>query len=605
MIDFRDVIAAGAAHINQIVAKGVKIAELRHPTYEKAQDNWVKWRLTYESGDDFITKYLQKFSKREGADDFVIRKSVTYVPAFAKGAVSDVKDSIFQRISDVTRDGGPTSYTDAVAGKTFGVDRKGSTMNSYMGRHVLPELLSMGRVGIFVDMPQISGPTLVEKGKSRPYIYHYKTEDICNWVTEHDEDNVEFASLLLRDFALGEDVTTGLPSEQIERYRYLWRGDNCVFCQFFDKESNPISPQGEPGVDVQFAPIPSIPFTLFTVFESLMTDIANYQIALLNMASSDVSYALRANFPFYVEQFDPKSENFFNRSSAQSQGLDEDGITIVRPGQAEDAETSRSREIAVGAASGRRIPRGLDMPEFIHPSPEPLMASMKKQEELKRDIRHLVKLAVSAMAPKMASAESKGYDERSLEAGLSAIGLELEQGERNMARFWTMYEDLNGTVPTVRYPTQYSLRTDSDRRDEAEELRNSMKNNPSMTYQREALKQIVTIDLAHKISEEKLAKMHREIDAAPVIFSDPDVLKEDIEAGLIDLEAASKAKNYPSGSVAKAKEDHAERIARIAESQGQARGTPDLGGIQNASKNEKQDKTLDDVPKDTTRGEGK
>jgi hypothetical protein len=285
--------------------------------------------------------------------------------------------------------------------------------------------------------------------------------------------------------------------------------------------------------------------------------------------------------------------------------VDSDGVTIVRPGQAEDAETSRSKEIAVGSASGRRIPKGLDMPEFIHPSPEPLMASMKKQEELKRDIRQLVKLAISAMATKMASAESKGHDERGLEAGLSAIGMELEQGERNVARFWTMYEDLKGDVPTVRYPTQYSLRTDNDRRDEAKELRDSMKNNPSMIYQREALKQIVSIDLAHKISEEKLKKMHAEIDAAPVIFSDPEVLKEDIETGLIDLEAASRAKNYPEGSVKKAKADHAERIARIAESQGQARGTPDLGGVQNASKDEKQDKTLDVVPKDTTRGEGK
>ena len=36
---------------------------------------------------------------------------------------------------------------------------------------------------------------------------------------------------------------------------------------------------------------------------------------------------------------------------------------------------------------------------------------------------------------------------------------------------------------------------------------------------------------------------------------------------LIDLEAASAAKGYPEGSVDKAKTDHAERVARIAESQ--------------------------------------
>jgi len=605
MIDFELSKALGESHIHEIMASDVKIASSRHPDYAKKCESWSKWRLTYEAGDEFIEAYIKKFSKRESTTDFDERKALSYNAAFAKDAVNEVKDSIFQRISDVTREGGEQSFLDASLGLNYGIDRKGSSMNSFVGRNILPELLALGRVGVFVDMPELQGPTMSQKGDSHPYIYHYKTEDILNWVVESDSDSVEFQVLLLRDYAMGRDEATGLPTKIEERFRYLWRGDGCIYCHFFDKDSKPINRLGQPGIDVQIAQLPSIPFTLFTIFESLMTDIANYQITLMNLASADISYLLRANFPFYVEQFDPKSENFYQRRAAIASETDEDGSTIVYQGTAEDAETSKNQEIAAGPSSGRRIPKGLDMPAFIHPSSEPVQASMAKQDELKRDIKALARLAVSSMRPTMASAESKGYDERSLEAGLSAIGLELEQGERNVARFWTMYENLKGTIPTIRYPTKYSLRTDNDRREEAEELRKSMKNSPSITYQREALKQIVNIDIAHKVSLQTLKKIEGEIDSAKVIFSDPDVLKDDVEMGLIDPESASGAKNYPKGVVEKAKIAHAERATRILEAQTKARGVDELGGVDNASKDEKQEKTLDTVPKDETRGEGK
>ena len=221
MIDFEQSMEMGVAHIQSIIGSKTKIADLRHPKYQASVAAWAKWRLVYEAGDEFIETYLKKFSKRESDAEFEERKDVSYNAAFAKDAVNEVKDSIFQRISDVTREGGTQSFLDAVKGLNFGVDRKGSTMNSFIGRNVLPELLSMGQVGIFVDMPLLEGPTLSQKGNSRPYIYHYKTEDILNWVVENDSDTVEFRSLLLRDYVMGLDSVTGLPSETEEHFRYM------------------------------------------------------------------------------------------------------------------------------------------------------------------------------------------------------------------------------------------------------------------------------------------------------------------------------------------------------------------------------------------------
>ena len=109
--------------------------------------------------------------------------------------------------------------------------------------------------------------------------------------------------------------------------------------------------------------------------------------------------------------------------------------------------------------------------------------------------------------------------------------------------------------------------------------------------------------LSSKITIEKIIEIEKEIDATEVIVN-PEELHRDIELGLIDPEAASKAKSYPKGSVDKAKIAHAERVTRIAESQAKARGVDDKGGIENASRDEKMNKEEDEIPGKKTRGKG-
>lgn len=582
----------------------LNIADLTHPEYREAFDDWEKWRLTYESGDEFIEEFLEKFSTREDDEDFATRRSISYCPAFAKAAVNDVKDAIFQRIADVARGGGPKTYQDAVKGLEGGVDLAGTTMNSFIGTTILPELLTMRKVGVFVDMPQLPGETLMDQQGARPYIYHYPIESILNWVV-NVKNNKTYSKLLLQDSVYKHCPVTGLPIETLKRYRYMWVSDGKVCVQFFDEDSKPIDRFGEAGIDVVVLDIPTIPFVLFEITDSLLKDVANYQIALLNLASSDILYSLKSNFPFYVEQFDPRAENLFRRPVGHERvSTGEDSVQIVQGGEQADAIAAKNYEIEVGATTGRRVPKGLDLPTFIHPSPEPLLASMQKQDELKKDIRMLVKLAVSNLAPKMASAESKNYDERGLEAGLSAIGLVLEQGERLIARYWHMYHNAKGTVATVSYPQKYSLQSDKDKRDEAKDMAGLAKAVPSVTFKKETMKQVANITLATKVSNEVLKKIETEIDTTEVVVN-PEELERDIELGLIDPETASKAKGYPEGVVEKAKEAHAERVKRIADSQAKARGVTDMGGLEKVGRDEKMDKDKEEVAARKTRGEEK
>jgi len=582
--------------ILNIVDKNIDLAELTHPAYNVDVANWQKWRLTYDSGQDFLDQYLKKFTDREGDDDFQLRKEISYIPAFAKAAVNDVKDAIFQRISDVTRDANSESYNDSVIGKRSGVDRAGTTMNSFIGSNILPELLTMKRVGVFVDMPELRGQTLADQQGINPYIYSYRAEDILNWDIDL-QNNKQYKKLLLRDFIFETDEATGLPIEFTERYRYISSFEDTVSVQFFDADSKPITREGISGIDIIELNLPEIPFAVFELTDSLLKDIANYQIALLNLASSDMAYALNCNFPFYTEQFDPRVDNLFGRPGGSD-------VSIIKGGERDETMAAKNYEIEVGTMTGRRVPKGLEMPKYIHPSPEPLRASMDKQKELKNDINRLVKLAVSSLSPN-ASGESKSFDERSLEAGLSAIGLELEQGERRIAQLWQSYENRKANSPTIVYPKKYSLQSDKDLRDESKELAESVKNIPSLIYKREAMKLAVNKRLGCRISLETLEAIEKEIDQSEVIFHNPEELSRDVELSLIDPETASKAKGYPEGTVKKAEDAHAERIKRIAESQAKARGASDLGGLENASREEKMDKDNEIVPSEKTRGEEK
>ena len=106
--------------------------------------------------------------------------------------------------------------------------------------------------------------------------------------------------------------------------------------------------------------------------QSLLADVSNYQIAMLNMTSSDINYAVKSNFPFYVEQYDPRVE----MEKRARQAIDNDDTS--KDGSAEAEKKAKDDQIKVGNTQGRRYPINSERPGFIHPSPDPLMASMNK-----------------------------------------------------------------------------------------------------------------------------------------------------------------------------------------------------------------------------------
>lgn len=592
------------------------IDDLRHPHYLQQELNWEKWRLTLLGGTEFLRRYLIKYSKREDDLDFQERKKISYVPAFAKKALNKVKNAIFQRMGDIVRSNGSTSYQAATkGGDPLGVDLMGSTMTGFLGREILPELLSMARVGVYVDMPLLPGPTMAEKGTSRPYLYFYRAEDIRSWSINHYGDPTDFQALLLRDSTYDINRRWLLPYETTIRYRYLWiNPDNgFVMCQFFNQGLDQDGREVWNGEDPVQLQIRRIPFVIFELSDSLLCDVADYQIALMNVTSTDIAYAMKANYPFYTEQVDWRTESPHLQQGAVSYVQN----TLINPGQTTAyVNQDTIKEMRVGVTGGRQYPVGTDRPGFIHPSPEPLRVAMEKEEQMKKEIEELVTHALSSLTPSVDSPSAE-YDTQTAEAGLQYIGMELERGERKIATFWAMYEAEDPA--TISYPKNFTLLNEEDRRAHAEFLKGLLPNIPSITFQRELAKQIIEYTVGHRVDPALMKKMFAEIDKAAVVHGDPKVIASDLEQGLVGLDLASEVRGYPPGEVEKAKADHADRLSRIAISQtegqgfAQARGVSDLGaeplaGVREKTASQKSDAHAKDTgqsPADKTRGGGK
>lgn len=556
-----------------------------HPNYALMYDKWQKYRLTYNGGEDFVDEYLQQYSARETAAEFTARKTFSYCPAHAKAAINDVRNAIYARMVDITRYGGSVSYHSAVVGENNGVDNQKRTMDDFIGGLILPELLTMGKVGVYVDRMSSGIISKLDNMTIRPYLYHYTAENILSWSYDHDGN---LTAILLKDTVIDYDQVFGVAKGYIKRYRLLRKdvdpatGNPIVTVNIFD-DNNDLD------INTPYAilNLTEIPFVIFELESSLLTDVADYQIALLNIESSDVNYIIKSNFPFYVEQ----------RSEI-------DGLkTALKGGSVESTD--------LGTRQGRTYPKGSDQPAFIHPSPEPLLASIEKQSQIKNDIRSLISLAVSNLAS--SSAESKEYNDRGLEAGLAVIGAELSYGENKIAQIWADYENQSPAV--IKYPRTYNLKSDKDRMDEADELIEKISKLPSKTYQISLAKEVARLMIGHKVSDKILQQIYKEIEQSPVILTDPEIIRSDFEAGFVSTALSSALRGYPDGEVEEAKKDHVERLARIAAAQspnndlGAARGLPDFEDqSQTSGKEEKKESRQTDkeeTTEDKTRGEQK
>lgn len=576
----------------------MRISDARHPDYTHDLYNFARWRWTYRGGRQFIERFLEKFSKREDDTTFKERMCLSYSPSFAKAAINKLKNTLYSRMGEIKRLEGPQTYMDAICGEGGGVDLYGSSMDTFIGQEVLAELMTMKRVGIFVDKPNYDGNILARNIGKRPYLYYYCAEDIFTWDYRYCEGQYVYTNVVLRDTDYTYDQKTGVVTGTRERFRHMWLGeDEKVHIQFYIRNNEQDAEDDIKDGEEIILDLPRLPFVMGGLQESLLIDAAEYQISLLQLASADMTYTYKANFTWYVSQYDPASQSIYTRgaqppSAVQKANPDTINDTLLGSG-AVAQQASAGPEQRIGTQTGVQYPKGMDAPSFIAPPTEPLVASMAKQQRMKEEIFELIDVAASQAQPMHASADSKQMDNQGVESGLAYIGLELQYMEREIAKIWGLYE--NKGPATVNYPKKYTLKSDAQRLEEAGSLNEIKVAIPSKKGAKEVAKQIADVILIDKVTDEVLDAVKAEIDAAEYISSDPLMIQIASELGMVDAETGSNALGFNGKKVVPiAQKEHTERLAEIAKSQAaanpSARGTPDKGPIQGRKQQAKTEK---------------
>jgi hypothetical protein len=551
------------------------LIHVRHPHYLRDSLDWETWRDTFEGGEYYRDNYLVQFSGRETDSEFADRRNLTPIPTFAKSAILDVRNNIYQRLVGVSRIGGSKTYQEAINGLNGGVDGRGATMDSFIGKDVLTELLVMGKVGCYIDAKAPTGPTLADQ-TFPPYLTHYRVEDILSYSYAPRGVGGEFQSVLLRDWNVTVEGESAfgieLPSGSDQQFRLVWKDPlGQVWFRLYDKDGDvKLHPDGDEFGNV-LTDLKRVPFVLFDIGESLMKDVASYQNALLNLSSNDVYYAIKSNSPFLTIQRD---------AFATGDHLKD----------AETAEGAAGHSEEVGGGKGRYYGVGEDRPGFIAPPTAPLETSMALQDKLEDSIRTLINLAVANKSgSRTESAESKKVGQSGLEAGLSFIGLELEAGERLIAQIWAEYENVKSpNAATVHYPDRYVLKSDMERLEEASEQLKLVEKLPTQELKRVVSKMIVNTLLGGVLPQTELDKINRKIDSNDYILSDPQTILQYHKAGLVDDITASEAGGFDAEKVVPiARKDRAARIEQTLaaqtpkDEQPGAEGAPKPGGLKN------------------------
>jgi hypothetical protein len=494
--------------------------------------DWEEWRYCYEGGRPFRERYLERFSDRELEADYQRRLSLTPIPAYARKEINKVKNSLSQRFPDIIREGGSKAWRQAITGEGRGIDLRGSSMNSFLTKQVIADLLVIGQVGALVDAPPVNGRTAADVPEGfRPYLKAYPMELVGDPVPAAPDSPSDWSFVMLEDTIDRPNIQTG-GTDTVTTFTVYYLDEergNKVTVQKLDESGKEIA---EPA----FWDKDSIPFVTFNIFDSLMRDACSYQITLLNMISADSNFSIDANFPILTRQ----------------RGNSNAGPHLI----------GADKEVEAGIRKGMFYDKNQDRPGFISPPTEPMAMSLEFRRELKTEVQELVTGVIANLG-----------DDGTLDTGLSFIGACVNDGENRLWDHWTWFENADPSkrkVPVVSYPQQWALKTDEERLKSASDLLDVMNKLPGQEGKKETAKAVYEAMFRGKTSPDNLAKMLKAVDAAPYTTSDPDIVKMAAEQGLAGKKTLSMSLGYNEDEAEIAKEEAAEKAKMIVAAQSDA-----------------------------------
>lgn len=504
-----------------------KKSDIMSPTYKAETSDMKKFRITMNGGTTYISTYLYAYSLLEPADNFAYRQKLAVVPRYAMTAVQKIIDSLTAKMADVSRKSACDAYNTVVDGQGRGIDRRGSTMSSFIVKQILRELLCMKRVAIHVDRESLDPKaSLMDSAELTPYCNVYACEDIRSWAYGADG---ELSSVLLRASVPILDPETTLPTGTESVYRVFTKNPTTNLVSFSEyKTVN--------GVEEEVRAFPTeltkIPVVIFELNQSLLQDIADMQIVLMNYDSWD-TVLMKYNFPILTKQKSTSKIMDLFKSANNP------GATPFPSNQTGKEDESLKAQAAAAQVSAKEVygtngsetvspeailtyEPSMERPDFISPSSLPLDVSMRKQDSIVKKIYETLALSYASIRGVYQSDTARTEAQTN---GLIAIAFELARGELEIAKIFCMYDNVDPATSSISYPRDFDSRTEKERVDEALNLAKLCDTMPSLSGKKAIMKRIVRNLVVNCVSTAELATILSEIDSCTTIVATYETLK--------------------------------------------------------------------------------
>lgn len=181
----------------------------QHEQYETNSDVWSRCRDCFNGGDavkEAGSKYLPVLEGQTSAEYDAYRGRALFYNATAR-TVNGLLGAVFRQAPAV-------QAPEVLAELLNDVTLTGMPFEIF-AKAVLREVLTVGRHGVLVDMPQEGSE------QKRPYFVGYAAEQIVNWRTTRVNGDEVLSLVVLHEMAEEDDPSDPFVIKKIEQYRVL------------------------------------------------------------------------------------------------------------------------------------------------------------------------------------------------------------------------------------------------------------------------------------------------------------------------------------------------------------------------------------------------
>lgn len=222
--------------------------------------------------------YLPAFESMDGAEyeDYLDRATFYN---FTGRTIRAMTGSIFARAYVI--EGMPARLEDRLSN----ISQDNADFETF-SKWIAKELLTLGRVGVLVDLPGVPSTT------PAPYLVGYTAENILDWTTAVDPETgrLFLQRLVLRELKMGTPTAATGTKQYHARYRVLEMVGGVYTQSLYEAQNADANLDMEPVVTIPLSRGEPLDFIPFHVFSPTMTDLRVETPPLLDIASLNISH---------------------------------------------------------------------------------------------------------------------------------------------------------------------------------------------------------------------------------------------------------------------------------------------------------------------------